>query len=491
MADANSAVVLPRNSVVKKVPISDPAFSSVTPGDTLRDQSRNFVNTSIRDLRNLPKKTALRALVRVNGMVSAAVQSYINLAMSSYSVTAYSSEAHLFDRQGTELARSLISRLDTLNDYSQGYADKRSVSQLLETLIKEVIITGQLGGELVLDKYRLPERIVPICVDPIEWKVKKNKQKYPVQSVTAGRDPIELDFPTVFFESLNSDCSAIYPHSMLESAMNNVFIFLEFIEDMSRVIRRSGHTRLVGSIDIEKATNTAPMDIRNDAEKMKTYLTGLRDDVAELLNDLEPNDAVVTFDNVVFEMLSGEGEKSDYTKLLEALNGLVASSLKSMPSALGLRIGQGSQSLSNTETLLYLKSVAAVRKPVETFMSRALTLAARLTGENVYIKFAFDPVDLRPTTEVEAHLAIRQSRILDQLSLGFLSDDEAAHMLGAGFRPPGAPLLSGTMFRHGGTEVDPSKATLNNGAQEKALTADGPSRTKGRPTSENTDETAD
>jgi len=351
---------------------------------------------------------------------------------------------------------------------------------LLETMLTEVVLTGGCGGELVLDKFRLPDRIVPISNDTITWKVKKDKRKYPVQTPTAGGDDIELDYPSIFFESLNMDANTVYPHSMLESALNIVFIFLDFLEDMTRTLRRSGHTRLSASIKIEEAIKSAPSDIQSDPAKMTQYLVDLQKSVEASLSGLEPNEAVVSFDNVEFDMLSSQGEKADYTQLLEALNGLVASSLKSMPSALGLRIGKGSQSLSNTETLLYLKSVGALRKPVESLMSRALTMGARLTGKNVYVKFKFSPVELRPETELEAHLLMRQSRILDQLSLGFLSDDEAAHMLGAGFRQPGAPELSGTMFRHP-TNIDESKATPNNGAQEKALTSDSPTNQNGAP----------
>lgn len=484
MAANNVNITLPKNSLIKKVRVSEPTgFSSVEKDETLIDQSTNFQNASVRDLRNLDRRVAIRALSRVNGIVSAAVESYINLAMSDYSVTAYSNGTNLFDRPGTELAVSLANKMDTLNDYSEGFVDKRSISQLLETLLKEVILTGSCGGELVLDKFRLPNRIVPLSTDNIQWRVKKDKRKYPVQINTQGEDEIPLDYPTVFFEALNSDANTVYPHSMLESCLNNVYLFLEFLEDMSRVIRRSGHTRLVGTIKIQEAMASAPSEVKADPKKLQSYLISLRDAISDQLGSLEPNEAVVTFDNVEFNLLSGSGEKADYTDLLEALNGLVASSLKSMPSALGLRIGKGSQSLSNTETLLYLKSVEALRKPVESFMSRALTLSSRLAGSDTYVKFKFSPVDLRPKTEVEAHLAIRQSRILDLLSLGFMTDDEAAHMLGAGFRAEGAPELSGTLFRTG-DKVDASKATPNNGAQEKALSPDTPTETRGRPEEE-------
>jgi len=481
VAEQKVDVKLPKGGKLKKVRISDAPFSG-SPGDAIADNASSFVNASIRDVRILGTVPAIRALARVNGMVSTAVQSYVSLAMSGYTVAGYESGTHLFSRDGTVVAETVLAAMDTLNDYTAGYSDKRTVTQLLETLMKEVILSGSCAGELVLNEHRLPDRIVPFPVDDIEWTVKKDKRKYPVQR-SAGGDDIPLDLPTVWVESLNQEATGVYSRSMLESCLNTVYMFVEFLEDMSRVVRKSGHSRIVAKIIVEQAIASAPAAVRQDPAKLTQYLEDTRKSAEDALSTLEPNDAIVSFDNIEIDLLSESSVKADYTKLMEALNGLVATSLKSMPSVLGLRLGSGSQSLSNTETLLYLKQVEAARAPVEALMSRALTLAARLNGSDIYVKFRFNAVDLRPENEVEAHKAIKQSRIMEQLSLGFITDDEASYLLGTGFREPGAVPLSGTMFREGGgIGVDETKITPNNGAQEKALTAKDTSAGRGKTT---------
>lgn len=472
-------VKLPKGGKLKKVRVSEASFSGKV-GDSIPDSDRTYVNASIRDLRTLGVTKAIRALCRVNGMVSTAVQSYVSLAMSGYTVAGYETGTHLFSRDGTIVAETILAGMDTLDDYTQGYSDKRALTQLLETLVKEVIITGGCAGELVLNDQRLPDRIVPFATETLEWVIKKDKKKYPSQ-ISAEGGNIPLDLPTIWVESLNQEATSIQPRSMLESCLNTVYMFVEFLEDMSRVVRKSGHSRVVARIIVEKAVESAPADIRLDPTKLTKYLQDIRDSAEEVLKNLEPNDAITSFDNIEFDMLSDASSKSDYTDLLESLNGLVATSLKSMPSVLGLRIGKGSQSLSNTETLLYIKQVEAARAPVEILMSRALTLAARLNGSDTYVKFKFNPIDLRPSNEIEAHKAIHQSRVLEQLSLGFITDDEASNLLGTGFRDSGAPLLSGTMFREdNNVEVDPKAISPNNGAQEKALTAKDTSSGRGK-----------
>ena len=59
--------------------------------------------------------------------------------------------------------------------------------------------------------------------------------------------------------------------------------------------------------------------------------------------------------------------------------------------------------------------------------------------------------------------------ILELLSLGFLSDDEAAELLDTGPRAPGAPALSGTMF-YSSSAAGGSVPNTNNDPVKRALT---------------------
>jgi hypothetical protein len=127
--------------------------------------------------------------------------------------------------------------------------------------------------------------------------------------------------------------------------------------------------------------------------------------------------------------------------------------MKTPPSVLGLRLEGGSQQMGSVETLIYMKTAKALHTPVETVMSRVLTLACRLLGHPVTVWFRLDPLDLRPERELEAFLTMRESRLLDRLSLGLISDDEFAIETDCFPRPEGAELLSGTMFRHNGNNT--------------------------------------
>lgn len=473
--DVNKPVQLPRR-VISKARARTPA-TSTDRNQAIPKESPLFLNNEIRNLRSIGKIVeAVRKLAQGDGTVSTAVYSYVQVAMSGYEVVAYNTATHQYDEQGTALAKSVLASFDTLHDYTQGYSDKQTMDALVETLLREVVLTGAVAGELVLDKGRFPDHLNVIAYETLKRISRGDGTSYPAQE--GQGDDIPLDIPTFWVAESHKDANRTYAVSMMEAAINNAFYYTEFIEDMRRVMRRSGHSRLVITLNAESISGMAPTETRNDPAKMKAFLESAREQVEEIVSSLEPEDALVTFDSASSDMLTSENVKADYSDLVTAISGILATSLKSHPSILGLRIG-GSQSLSNTESLVFLKNATAIQRPVQDLLSRAMTLSVRLYGSDVYVKFRFKPINLRPEDELEAFKTMRQQRILSQLSLGFISDEEAAVLLGTGPRPPGAPKLSGTMFMETKSTNRAEEASPNADPQGRALQPDAPDKAGG------------
>lgn len=475
-------VALPRQTIASAVQVSDVGYRKDKDA-TIVDVESKYFNTSIQDIRALTPVQAIRILTRIDGTFSAALNSYLQLAMSSgYKVTGYSAGTHQFDPQATLAAMSVMASMDTQYDYTKGFSFKPSVDGLLETLLKEVLQTGACMGELVLNKFKLPEQIVPINVSSIEWHSRQDGTRYPMQIQVSG-PKLLLDLPTIFYASHAQQSTTIFPRSPFESALDMLYRYHGLIEDIFRVIRRTGHTRLVVKLVAEAVQQQANQEIQNDPVKMAAFFETTRKQVETVLSNLNPEDAIVTYDSVEVDKIQSAGDKADYSTLMETLSGMLASSLKSMPSILGMRIG-GSQSLSNTESLVFLKMVAGLRRPVEAVMSRAMTLAVRLAaGTDSYIKFEFNSIELRPEAEMSAHKSVIQQNVQRQLSMGYLTDDEAAHQMGVFPRAPGAPNLSGTMFMDPISKTQPGDMTTQGGGpQQKSMdpgTANGPSNPNG------------
>jgi len=447
-AKQTPSVVLPRK--VRGVRTSQGAASGGAAKEQLRRDNIANINQQVLDFRNSYDTTQLlRSLYETDGLVSTAISSMVRIACSGLTFSAFSTGSHEFSRDGMAAVESVVSSFDTLWDYTQGFSDKQSLDSIAEAMLLEVALSGGVGGELVLTKQRLPDRIVPIDYNSIIWKSDGKGGRKPWQKLKrpkpGGASEISLDLPTIWIAEAAKPLDRVYGMSYMIASLKRLVHYDEFIEDMRRVIRQNGAPRLLIKLDYQKVMQSAPAEVKNDPAKLKRYMDSVRAAVEENVKNLSPEDSLVYYDTAEVDSVDTAGEKKDYKDLLDALSGLAASAMKSNPSILGLRLG-GSQNTSSTESMLFTHMARLLQVPVEQVLSRALTLAVRLHGVDVYVKVKFKPIDLRPEMELEGHKAIRQRRVMELLSAGRITDDEAQMMLGLGTLPDGAPSLSGTFF---------------------------------------------
>ena len=99
-----SEVKLPRRVI--KSARSQTNASSYDKGKTIPNQQSRMDFSPARSLRDLGQVAkAIRKLVKLDGTVSSAVFSYVQVANSGFSVRAYDSSTHEFSPEGTKLAR--------------------------------------------------------------------------------------------------------------------------------------------------------------------------------------------------------------------------------------------------------------------------------------------------------------------------------------------------------------------------------------------------
>jgi hypothetical protein len=481
-----NSVVLPKRSVVG-VQTTD-ASTGKGRDASIPDSNIAVLNKSVADVRLQPSASAaLRLLARVSGDTGMALASQVRLANTPLQVRVYDDQ-HQLSEEGSLLYKSLLNRLEYSVDYTQGYDERLGLKGLVDTLLYEVLYTGACALELVLDKARLPYKLQPVAPSSVRWKTgttatgPNNTKIVPYQQ--SQGETIELDIPTFFYQALDANPQTIYPTSPLEPALNAAIFQAETLEDIRRVVKRSGHSRLVMKIITEQLMKVAPLEVRNDPTELSKWVEQVRNDLAQEVEALDPQSALIVFDTIEANYLNSEiGASADYKPLIEIVDGTTATALRTPPSVLGKRFAGGSQNISSTESLLFIKQVEGLRTPVQAVLARALTLAMRLFGFAGYVQLGFAPIDLRPETELEAFKTMHQTRVLELLSYGFLTDQEAAEWLGTGMRAPDAPPLSGTMFLNKGGQVDPlgmdtqSSTTGDPGA--RGLTGNAPKRAGG------------
>lgn len=490
--------------VVEAAELSPPAMPKVKPGQVARqsmsrrtatatgdvklsETDRRTANTDLLTLRTgTTTKSTINDLSKVSPDLSASVWAYQRLVVTrNFTAVGYGLDGSV-SPEATVAAQQVISRMNYLQDYTDGFSGMSSLHALGEALSRELRVYGACSAELVLDKARLPDRLVPFSTTQLEFMEDKSGYVYPVQKVN-GSD-IPLDIPTFFYEVLDQDLQTAYSDSPMESALQAVLADTEFTNDVRRVIKRALHPRLAAMINSEKFRKSVPPDILGDPQKLQEFAEQAIASLETTVNGLEPDDALVHFDTVEFDYLNNGNVtlNREYEALTGMINAKLATGTKSPPAVLGH--GAGSQNIASTETLLFLRYCEGVQQKINSLISRALTLGVRLMGIDAYVVFEFDRVDLRPDSELEAFRAMRQSRILDLLSLGLISDEQASILLTGKLPPAGAPKLSGTFFRAGtgkDPDAEPAPNPFSNTSADPGGPRDGkkqtPEQTKGAP----------
>jgi len=478
------ALVEPR---IKKSPGGQSWPSFMTRAAPAREQKlasldRRLATTDVLSLRSAANTKALvRQLVSASPDIGASVNAYTRLIVTKGYKALARNQDGTPNAGATQSLQVLLTRIDYMAGYADGFSGVTPLHGVAEALVKELRIEGSCAMELVLDKSLMPERLRPISTSQITFVDDgSTKAPYPIQTV--GGVEINLDFPTFFYEALDQDLLQAYSDSPMEGAVQATLADAEFSNDVRRIIKRSLHPRLTATIDGQEYLKTLPPEVLNNTDELDAHRNQLIQAIQSQVSGLAPEDALVSFDTLKFSYM-GRGNESlsrEYDTLQNINNAKVASGAKAPGAVLGHV--SGSQNIASTESMLFVKYAQGVQIKVNSILSRALTLAVRLLGWDCYVEFEFDRIDLRPDSELEAFHSMKQSRILDLLSLGFLTDEEAAIELMGRLPPAGAPKLSGTFFRAqaGASGAPPAGGNLysNTSALNQTLTPATPQQPK-------------
>ena len=106
-------------------------------------------------------------------------------------------------------------------------------------------------------------------------------------------------------------------------------------------------------------------------------------------------------------------------------------------------------------------------------------------GVDAHVEFKYADIDLRPAAELVAFHQTKQSMVLEQLSLGLITDEEACIQLTGHLPPDGYKALSGTMFKSKQVADSTDESSNNGSTLNQNLNSDAPSQGRGGNTKRN------
>jgi hypothetical protein len=431
-AGASGMLAPPTPPKVKNGQMTVPSYMTTNAAQTSA-RPKNDLNLANVDIVNTYRfgadtDTTIRSLARGNPDFAAAISGHLRLGIpEKYVAIAYDLQGN-FNLEGTQFCLQFLDRLNTMPGYDVGFNPTNAMQSLGESLAKEMLLVGGVGMELVLNKARQPAFFAPISVGGQRFRFYDDwsggtKTLRPVQVV--GGEEIDLDVPNFFMTWLDPSVIDPYPQPPLESAIQPVLAGSTFLNDLRRLCERHVYPRIHCTVDGEKLKGLMSEEQLLDSDKRVAFLNETFATIQDTVNNLGVEEALVHFDFLDVQYV--EGQDGDVPNTFDTVKGIydakIATGARSMPSLLGH--GSGSQNIASTETLLgMLTANGLVRLKLQEMFSKGLTLGANLMGLPVVVKFEYDDIDLRPATELEAFKAQRQSRWLELVSLGYMTDEE-------------------------------------------------------------------
>lgn len=454
--------------------------SKPDPKSTIPREDRLITNKDVLSYRNgTTTRQVIRDFTHASPDLSAAVWHYLRVGIpSKYTAIACSAVDGSIDVAATSLLQQVITRMDVLTPYEEGYSNVQSLKSVSESLAKELLMYGSMAGELVLDKSRMPMMIQPISTTSIEFR-HDGKGLKPFQKV--GNDEVDLDTPTFVMLNIDQDLLDAYSSSPLESAIKPVLFKEDFAQDIHRIIKKVIHPRQRVTIDEAKFRKYLSPAAQVDAEAARAEMAALISEIESQVNNLNPEDALVYFDSLGFEVdNSSNGNLASEYEVLQGIgNARLTTGAKTMGTILGFQ--SGSSNIASAETMLFMKSATgAIKDKLDQFYSRMFTLSLRLFGLDVVVKFQYADIDLRPEADLSAFRQTQQMMILEQLSLGMITDEEACLKLTGKLPPPGYKPLSGTMFKDAAKTEATDESTNSGSALNQNLNPDTPTTGRGQ-----------
>lgn len=384
------------------------------------------------------------AFIDAHPDMSFAVWNFLRMGNSGYTIKVAKLNSGNDYPQGTKAINELISRLSVPN--VTRFEKSRSMNNVITQLLLSTVTRGACSLEMVMAS-GLTDVAFMAPVDPATIDFKFEGDRYvPYQM----NQTIKLDIPNFFYQGLDEKIDDPYGRSPLLSAITVVLFQLQVLNDLKAVVHNQGYPRYDIKVIEEVLLKRMPIHIRNNEAEKQKWLNERIQDIIDAYNELEPDDAFVHYDSTEVGMTSSKGGVAiDPEKLMNAIDSLVMSGLKTLSTILGRRSNGNTESFAKIEAKLYLKGVMAIQDCVAELLSRALTFYLNITGKQGIVTFTFNPVEIRTELEQAQFEQIHLLNVAYKRDQGWIDQDEAA-MLAVGHAPVAEPnyeAVNGTAGR--------------------------------------------
>lgn len=386
---------------------------------TILSPSESITSDLLSKLRSFKTiQQALRWLKKRHPDTSQAIFNFLNLASMGHTMEIWTPDGKSRIPEAEARWNELAARVYAVsNDGLDGLINQLHESALIDNgMAIEVEVNESLDD--IVD-------IHPIDPQTLRWEVNNGKLR-PYQEVYGER--IYLDNANFFWVPNDPDFDDPTGNPAFASLIAAVDFQLQTDQDQQRVLHNQGWPRYDLSIDREGAVNAAPPDAKGDVAKLRAYLNDLISDLQRTFNSLNPDDALIHFNDITAQLLEGGVNASrgmDVRAINEGVDRRILAALKQL-SAFMNRTAGTTETWSTVQFQIFCQAIKGLQRKSKRLIESAARLALRVWGIQGVPKLIYKEIDHESE---KARLEIRKlkTEVVTWLYLlGFITQDEAA-----------------------------------------------------------------
>lgn len=207
-----------------------------------------------------------------------------------------------------------------------------------------------------------------------------------------------------------------YGVSPIIPALQALIFQKEFIDDLKAVAHHQGHARMDVSIVADSIISSAPDSIKNDPERLTTFVNQQIDQIKSDFEELEPTSDFFHTDGVQVDMAGGtQGRSMDFTPLMTVVDRQVMQALKQLPILMG-RNESTTETHGSIQWQIFVDTIEAWQNVTKRMLEWGYNLALQVKGIPAKATVTFEKVRAEDRkAEAEAYeIEIRNNQALYQ-----------------------------------------------------------------------------
>lgn len=355
--------------------------------------------------------------------ISRAVWDFLRFCNPGWEAVALSGDEQ--SEAGQAALDAMVARLD---DY-YGAADTQ-----INRLFFAGLLRGAMLAEMVLDE--AGREFVDLATpDPLYIRFRKiqDEERGDIwqmgQWVDGTFTPLEVE--TIRYIPIDPLPGKPYGRSVIGPAIFSALFLISLLHDLKRVVQQQGYPRIDLSIDTERLMAIMPEDISTGSEEFGAWVQDTINEIANVYEQLEPEDAYVHLDTISINRPVGTLDASSLGQidsLVRTLERMIVRAVKSIPLLFGSNEST-TETHANRQWEIHVAGIKSIQHYAESMLSRLFTLALQAQGIPATVEWRFAELrasEMLRDAQTEMILIQNEKAKYEQ---GWISQDEGSEAI--------------------------------------------------------------